>query len=68
MYLYSFPFAQFPELFSCPWHVWDHYGDVLFVVVRWIVVVGVVVVDGLVGVGEFVMPLVEGPVWKLTLL
>ena len=65
MYLYSFPFAQFLEFFSCVWHVWNYYGDVVFIVVRWIVVV---VVDGLVGIGKFVMPLVEGPVWKLTLL
>ena len=69
MYLDSFLFAQFPELSPVVGHVWNNYGDVLFVVVWWIVVVivgggGV----GLVGVGEFVLPLVEGPCWKLTML
>ena len=59
-------FLQFPELFSCVWHVWNYNGDVLFVVGWWIVVV--IVDGGLVGVGKFVLPLVEGPVWKLTVL
>ena len=65
MYLYAFLFAQFPELFFC---VWNYDGDVLFVVGWWIVVAVVVVVTGLVGVGKFILPLVEGPVRKLTLL
>ena len=65
MYLYAFLFAQFLELFSCVWHVWNYNGDVLFVVGWWIVVVGG---GGLVGFDKFVLPLVEGPVWKLTLL
>ena len=69
MYLYAFLFAQFPELFSCTWHVWNYYGDVLFVVGWWIVVVaGIGGGGGLVGVGKFVLPLDEGPVWKLTML
>ena len=69
VYLYSFPFAYFPKHFPCPWHVWNHYGNVLFVgvVILW-VVVGVVAVAGLVGVGELVVPLVEDPIWKLALL
>ena len=67
MYLYSFLFAQFPEHFSCVWHISNYYGNVLFVG-WWIVVVGGGDGGGLVGVGEFVMPLVEGPVWKLTML
>ena len=64
MYLYAFLFAQFPELFSFVGHAWNYNGDVLFVVGWWIVVVAVVVGGGvgLVGVGEFVCPLVEGPV------
>ena len=68
MYLYAFLFAQFPELFSCVGHVWNYHGDVLFVVGWWIGVVIVIVVGGLVGVGAFVLPLVECPVWKLTML
>ena len=69
MYLDSFLFAQFSELFSCGGHVGNNYGDVLFVVVWWIVVVvGCGGSVGLVGVGELVLPLVEGPCWKLAML
>ena len=39
MYLYAFLLAQFPEHFSCVRHVWNYYGDILFVVGWWIVVV-----------------------------
>ena len=70
MYLDSFLFAQFPELFSCGGYVGNNYGDVLLIVVWWIVVV-VVGCGGsvrLVGVGEPVLPLVEGPCWKLAML
>ena len=70
MYLNSFPFAQLFELFPCSWHLWHNYCDVSFVVVvvvLW-VVVGVVVVVWLVGVDELLMPLVEGPIWKLALV
>ena len=61
---------SFLNFSPCPWHVWNYYDNVLFVVavVLWVVVVGVVVVAGLVGVGELVVPLVEGPIWKLALL
>ena len=46
-----------------------NYGDVPFVVGWWIVVVvGGGGGGGLVGVGKFVLPLVEGPCWKLTML
>ena len=69
MYLYAFLFAQFPELFPCVGHVRDYNGNVLFVVGWWIAVVVVVGGGGgLGGVGEFVVQLVEGPVWKLTML
>ena len=69
MYLDSFLFAQLFELFSCGGHVWNNYGDVLFIVVWWIVVVvGYGGSVGLVGVGEFVLPLVEGPCLKLAML
>ena len=68
MYLYSFLFAQFPELFYCGGHVWNNYGDVLFIVDWWIVVVGCGGGVGLVGLGEFVLPLVEGPCWELAML
>ena len=52
VYLYAFLFAQFPELFSCVWHVWNYNGDVLFVVGWWVVVVGGGGGGGLVGVGN----------------
>ena len=63
MYLYTCPFAQFLELFSCVVHVGNNNGDVFPVVFCWVVVVAVVGL--LVGVGESVLPLVEGPRWKL---
>ena len=68
--LYAFLFVQFPELFSCVGQVWNYNGDALFVVGWWIVVVvvGGGGGGGLVGVGKFMLPLVEGPVWKLTVL
>ena len=65
VYLYAFLFEQFPELFSCVWHVWNYNGDVLFFVGWWIVVV---VGGGMVEVGKFVLPLAECPVWKLIML
>ena len=70
MYLNSLPFAKFLELFPCPWHVGDHYGNVPFVgvVVLWVVVVGVVVFVRLTWNDELVVPLVESQIWKLALL
>ena len=63
MYLYTFLFAQFLELFTCVGHVLDYNGDLVFVVVCWAVVVGGAAGGGvlLVGIGELVLPLVEGP-------
>ena len=61
-------FLNFSPVF---WNVWNYNGDVLFVVGWWnvvVVVVGGGDGGGLDGVGKFVLPLVEGPVWKLTLL
>ena len=63
MYLDSFPFAQFFELFTCVGYVRDYNGGLVFGVVCWVVVVGSVgmVLGLLVGLGELEGPLVEGP-------
>ena len=63
MYLYPIIFTQFLELFSCVEHIWDYHGDVVFVVFCWVVVVGGSGggAVGLAGMGELLLPLVEGP-------
>ena len=63
MYLYPFLFVQFLELFTCVGHIWDCNGDLVFVVVCCAAVVGGAGGGGvmLVGMGELVLPLVEGP-------
>ena len=70
MYLYSFVVAKFLELFTCPRHVGDHYGNVPFVgvVVLLVGIVGAIVVGRLIWVGELVKPLVEGPIGELAML
>ena len=69
MYLDSFPFAQFLELFTCVEYVWDYNGGLVFGVVCWVVTVGSVGVVGLlVGLGELELPLVEGPSGELAVL
>ena len=47
----------------CVGYIWDYNGGLVFVVVSWAVVFGGAVGGGgvLVGMGELVLPLVEGP-------
>ena len=70
MYLDSFPFAQFLELFTGAGYVRDYTGGLVFGGVGWIVVVGGVssVVGLLVGLGKLEMLLVKGPRGELTVL
>ena len=68
MYLYSFPFAQFFEFFTCVGYVGYNYGGFGFGFVCRVVVVGVGggVVGLLLGLVESVMPLIEGPGGEFT--
>ena len=70
MYLSSFVLVKILELFTYPWYVWDHYGNVplVEVVVLLVGVVGAVVVGRLIWIGELVKPLVEGPIEELAML
>ena len=70
MYLDSFPFAQFLELFTCVGYVWDYNGGLVLGVVCWIVTVGSVgiVVGLLVGKGELELLLAEGPMGEMAVL
>ena len=68
MYLNSFPFAQFFELFTGVGYVRDYNGGLVLGVVRWIIGVVGIVVGLLVGLGELEMPLVKGPRGELTVL
>ena len=63
MYLDSFPFAQFLELFTCIGYVRDNNGGLVFGAIGWIVFVGRVGggVGLLIGLCELEMPLVEDP-------
>ena len=63
MYLDCFLFAQFLEFFICIGYIGNYFGGLGFVVVCCAVVarVGGGVVGLLVGVGEPLLPLVEGP-------
>ena len=61
MYLDSFPFAQFFELFTGVGYVRDYNGGLVFSVVRWVIGGVGIVVGLLVGLGELEMPLVKGP-------
>ena len=70
MYLDGFLFAQFLEFFTCIGYIGNYHGGLGFVVVCCVVVAGVDggVVGMLVGVGEPLLPLVEGPRGELAVL
>ena len=69
MYLYSFLFAHFLELFTCIGYVGYYYCGLVFGFVCWVAVAGCVggVVVLLLGLGELVVPLVEGQRGELTM-
>ena len=69
MYLYSFPFAHFFELFTCIGYVGYYYGGLNFGFVCGVAAAGIVggVIGLLLGLGELVVPLVEGPGGELAM-